>query len=187
MREFLVVFFIERDVFMNDKTQETFNMTMENKSDCTCLLFYSLMNSAGGNFEELDKSHLSLYVINLQLFILQPVEFSDMEFSESDVLPFVAAIVRQVEALQREVCVRNTYWQQQRQREEDILSDLDSALFQCLFRATEANSYQVSSGVEFAVLIVNILYGLAWKFKGIEPFEHVEMSKAMYGANSIGK
>ncbi|XP_033488068.2 uncharacterized protein LOC117260235 [Epinephelus lanceolatus] len=49
----------------------------------------------------------------------------------------------QVEALQREVCVRNTYWQQQRQREEDIVSDLDSALFQCLFRGTEANSYQV--------------------------------------------
>ncbi|XP_044059103.1 uncharacterized protein si:dkey-103g5.4 isoform X2 [Siniperca chuatsi] len=49
----------------------------------------------------------------------------------------------QVEALQREVCVRNTHWQQQRHREEDILSDLDSALFQCLFRVTEANSYQV--------------------------------------------
>ncbi|XP_041654027.1 uncharacterized protein si:dkey-103g5.4 [Cheilinus undulatus] len=49
----------------------------------------------------------------------------------------------QVEALQREVCTRKTYWQQQTQREEDILSDLDSALFQCLFKATEANSYQV--------------------------------------------
>ncbi|KAM7399476.1 hypothetical protein PAMP_018747 [Pampus punctatissimus] len=49
----------------------------------------------------------------------------------------------EVEALQREVCARNIYWQQQRQREEDILSDLDSALFQCLFGVSEDNSYQV--------------------------------------------
>ncbi|XP_067362811.1 uncharacterized protein [Channa argus] len=49
----------------------------------------------------------------------------------------------QIEALQREVCARNIYWQQQRQREEDILSDLDSALFQCVFRVTEVNSSQV--------------------------------------------
>lgn len=98
---------------------------------------------------ELDKSDSSLCVFDLQLFILQPTEFS-----ESDVLPFVAAIVCQVEALQREVCVRNTHWQQQRQREEDILSDLDSTLFQCLFRVAEANSYQVSRG-EFSVLVLN--------------------------------
>lgn len=50
----------------------------------------------------------------------------------------------QVEALQREVCVRNGYWQQQRQREEDILTDLDSTLSQCFFRVTDVNSYQVS-------------------------------------------
>ncbi|XP_041849904.1 uncharacterized protein si:dkey-103g5.4 isoform X3 [Melanotaenia boesemani] len=48
----------------------------------------------------------------------------------------------QAEALQREVCLRNTYWQQQRQREEDILTDLDSALHQCLTKATDTNSYQ---------------------------------------------
>ncbi|KAM6933261.1 uncharacterized protein FYW49_001628 [Xenentodon cancila] len=49
----------------------------------------------------------------------------------------------QVEALQREVCVRNSYWQQQRQRDEDILTDLDGALFQCLLRITDASSDQV--------------------------------------------
>ncbi|CAG6003331.1 unnamed protein product [Menidia menidia] len=49
----------------------------------------------------------------------------------------------QVEALQSEICVRNSYWQQQKQREEDILTDLDSAVFQCLFRATNTNSYQI--------------------------------------------
>uniref|UniRef100_A0A087XIS7 Uncharacterized protein n=1 Tax=Poecilia formosa TaxID=48698 RepID=A0A087XIS7_POEFO len=49
----------------------------------------------------------------------------------------------QVEALQREMCVRNSYWQQQRQREEDVLIDLDSALCQHLFSVTDANSHQV--------------------------------------------
>ncbi|XP_054884666.1 uncharacterized protein LOC129359222 [Poeciliopsis prolifica] len=49
----------------------------------------------------------------------------------------------QVEALQREICVRNSYWQQQRQREEDILVDLDSALCQHLFSVSDANSHQV--------------------------------------------
>lgn len=52
-----------------------------------------------------------------------------------------------MEALQREVCARNTYWQQQRQREEDVLSDLDLAAFQCLFRVTETKSHQVSGTV----------------------------------------
>lgn len=104
------------------------------------------MDSARGNFSELDESDSSLYAFNLQLFILQPTVSADMEFSQSDGLPFVAAVVCQVEALQREVCVRNTHWQQQRQREEDILSDLDSALFQHLFRVTEANLSQVGRG-----------------------------------------
>ncbi|XP_028321414.1 uncharacterized protein LOC114474973 [Gouania willdenowi] len=48
----------------------------------------------------------------------------------------------QVEALQREVCLRNTYWQQQKQREEDILSDVDSSLHQCLLRLAETNLAQ---------------------------------------------
>lgn len=66
------------------------------------------------------------------------------------------AIKCQVEALQREVCVRNTHWQQQMQREEDFLSDLDSALSQCLFSVTEANSYQVGVWGDFDILTVNI-------------------------------
>lgn len=56
---------------------------------------------------------------------------------------FLLSPVFQVEALQREACVRNTHWQQQKQREEDLLSDLDSTLFQCLLTVPEANSYQV--------------------------------------------
>ncbi|KAE8295318.1 hypothetical protein D5F01_LYC06244 [Larimichthys crocea] len=84
--------------------------------------------------------------------VLAPVVGARMDMSRKTVVPVTASYWLtvadqtdsvQVEALQREVCLRNTYWQQQRQREEDILSDLDSALFQCLFRVTEANSYQV--------------------------------------------
>ncbi|XP_057695565.1 uncharacterized protein si:dkey-103g5.4 isoform X2 [Corythoichthys intestinalis] len=48
----------------------------------------------------------------------------------------------QVEALEREVCGRNTYWQQQRQREEDIFSDLDTNLFRCILMGMEADCYQ---------------------------------------------
>ncbi|XP_061637981.1 uncharacterized protein si:dkey-103g5.4 isoform X4 [Phyllopteryx taeniolatus] len=48
----------------------------------------------------------------------------------------------QVEALEREMCARNTYWQQQRRREEDILSDADSTVFQCFLRVTEAGCHQ---------------------------------------------
>ncbi|XP_008294523.1 uncharacterized protein LOC103368058 [Stegastes partitus] len=84
--------------------------------------------------------------------LLAPVVGARLDVSRKIVVPVTASYWLmvadqtdsvQVEALQREVCVRNTYWQQQRQREEDILTDLDSALFQCLFRITETNSYQV--------------------------------------------
>lgn len=49
----------------------------------------------------------------------------------------------QMEALQREACARDTYWQQQRKREDGFLSDLDSAVVQSLFRVSESNLYQV--------------------------------------------
>lgn len=49
----------------------------------------------------------------------------------------------QMEALQREACARDTYWQQQRKREDDFLCDLDSAVVQSLFRVSESNLYQV--------------------------------------------
>ncbi|XP_051254705.1 uncharacterized protein si:dkey-103g5.4 isoform X3 [Dicentrarchus labrax] len=84
--------------------------------------------------------------------VLAPVVGARLDLCRKTVVPVTASYWLtvadqtdsvQVEALQREVCVRNTHWQQQRQREEDILSDLDAALFQCLFRVTEANSYQV--------------------------------------------
>ncbi|XP_061137970.1 uncharacterized protein LOC133156175 [Syngnathus typhle] len=47
----------------------------------------------------------------------------------------------QVEALEREVCARNTYWQQQRRREEDILADVDSAVFRCFLRLMDVGSH----------------------------------------------
>ncbi|KAM7413322.1 hypothetical protein PAMA_020625 [Pampus argenteus] len=84
--------------------------------------------------------------------VLAPVVGARLDVSRKTVLPVTAPYWLtvaehrdsvQVEALQREVCVRNIYWQQQRQREEDILSDLDSALFQCLVGVSEDNSYQV--------------------------------------------
>ncbi|XP_030261233.1 uncharacterized protein LOC115574093 isoform X5 [Sparus aurata] len=84
--------------------------------------------------------------------VLAAVVGARLDVSRNNVVPVTASYWLtladqtdsvQVEALQREVCVRNTHWQQQRQREEDILSDLDSALFHCLFRVTEANSSQV--------------------------------------------
>ncbi|XP_037632372.1 uncharacterized protein si:dkey-103g5.4 [Sebastes umbrosus] len=84
--------------------------------------------------------------------VLAPVVGVRLDVSRKIVVPITASYWLtvadqtdsvQVEALQREVCVRNTSWQQQRQREEDILSDLDSGLFQCLFRVAEANSYEV--------------------------------------------
>lgn len=109
-----------------------------------------------------------------------------------------AAIVCQVEALQREVCVRNTHWQQQKQREEDILSDLDSALYQCLFRVTEVNSYRVSKILLFFVccfyfVFQNILNNMVSMYrrnsKGFQPFEHVEGVRSYLntGANCIGE
>ncbi|XP_069003414.1 uncharacterized protein [Embiotoca jacksoni] len=84
--------------------------------------------------------------------LLAPVVGARLDVSKKTIVPVTASYWLmaedqtdsvQVEALQREVCVRNTYWQQQRQREEDFLTDLDSTLFQCLFGVTEANSYQV--------------------------------------------
>lgn len=52
-------------------------------------------------------------------------------------------VFSQAEALQREVCARNTYWQQQRKREDDFLSDLDSAVAQSLLRVPETNTNKV--------------------------------------------
>lgn len=48
-----------------------------------------------------------------------------------------------MEALQREACARDSYWQQQRKREDDFLSDLDSAVVQSLFGVSESNLHQV--------------------------------------------
>ncbi|XP_078140393.1 uncharacterized protein LOC144539411 [Centroberyx gerrardi] len=84
--------------------------------------------------------------------VLAPVVGARLDVSRKTVVPVTASYwltvadhtdSAQVEALQREVCLRNSYWQQQRQREEEILSDLDSALLRCLSRVTQANSDQV--------------------------------------------
>ncbi|KAG7238714.1 hypothetical protein INR49_031230 [Caranx melampygus] len=98
--------------------------------------------------------------------VLAPVVGARLDVSRKNVLPVTAsywlAVAEQtdsvqVEALQREVCVRNIYWQHQRQREEDLLSDLDSALSQCLFRFTEVNSAQVQwSGRQLREAVVEL-------------------------------
>ena len=55
---------------------------------------------------------------------------------------FVVPDLGQAEALQREVCRRSSYWQQQRQKEEEMLGDLDSSLMHCV--CTVTNSEQVN-------------------------------------------
>ncbi|KAM3615726.1 uncharacterized protein V6R79_006907 [Siganus canaliculatus] len=84
--------------------------------------------------------------------VLAPVVGARLDVCRKSVVPVTASYWLaeadqtdrvQVEALQREVCARSTYWQQQRQREEEILSDLDSVLCQNLFRVTEDKSCQV--------------------------------------------
>ncbi|CAJ1065477.1 uncharacterized protein si:dkey-103g5.4 isoform X1 [Xyrichtys novacula] len=79
--------------------------------------------------------------------LLAPVVGARLDASRKTVVPVTASYwqmildqndSQQLEALQREVCARNTFWQQQRQREEDILSDLDSTLSHYLSKATEA-------------------------------------------------
>ncbi|XP_024910791.1 uncharacterized protein si:dkey-103g5.4 isoform X2 [Cynoglossus semilaevis] len=84
--------------------------------------------------------------------VLAAVVGARLDVSRKNILPITAPYWLtlenqtnsvQVEALQREVCMRNTYWQQQRQREEEILADMDSALFQHLCRISDLNSSQV--------------------------------------------
>ncbi|XP_034025206.1 uncharacterized protein si:dkey-103g5.4 [Thalassophryne amazonica] len=90
--------------------------------------------------------------------LLAPVVGARFDMSRKTVVPVTASYWLtmvdhtdsvQVEVLQKEVCARNAHWEQQRQKEEDILSDLDSALIQCLLGVTEVNSWQVLwSGLE---------------------------------------
>nr|XP_061828831.1 uncharacterized protein LOC133614686 [Nerophis lumbriciformis] len=82
--------------------------------------------------------------------ILAPVVGARLDVLKSTVVPVTASYWLamtaqsdsvQVEALDREACARNTYWQQQGQQEEGVLSDVDSALFQCI--VTEHGGHQV--------------------------------------------
>ncbi|XP_036006035.1 uncharacterized protein si:dkey-103g5.4 [Fundulus heteroclitus] len=84
--------------------------------------------------------------------LLAPVVGARLDLSRKNIVPVTSSFWLmmaeqtdgvQVEALQREMCVRNTFWQQQRQREEDVLADLDSALLQHLHRVTDVDSHQV--------------------------------------------
>ncbi|KAM4627455.1 uncharacterized protein ACJ7VT_002401 isoform 1-T1 [Polymixia lowei] len=84
--------------------------------------------------------------------VLAPVVGARLDVSRKTVVPVTASYWLtvtdhtdsiQVEALQREVYLLNNYWQQQRQKEEKILSDLDSALLPYLSTVTQANSDQV--------------------------------------------
>nr|XP_057936579.1 uncharacterized protein LOC131134908 [Doryrhamphus excisus] len=83
--------------------------------------------------------------------MLAPVVGARLDVLKNTVVPVTAsywlataahADVVQVEALDGEMCARNTYWQQHSRREEGILSDVDSALFQCF--VTEHGGHQWS-------------------------------------------
>ncbi|XP_038154475.1 uncharacterized protein si:dkey-103g5.4 [Cyprinodon tularosa] len=87
--------------------------------------------------------------------LLAPVVGAKLDVSRKIIVPVTSSFWLmmaeqtdgvQVEALQKEMCVRKIYWEQQRQREEDILIDLDLALFQHLFRVTDSNSQDQWSG-----------------------------------------
>ncbi|KAK7882559.1 hypothetical protein WMY93_028733 [Mugilogobius chulae] len=82
--------------------------------------------------------------------IVTPVVGARLDISRKTVVPLTASYWLtmteqtdsvQMEGLQKEICARNTYWQQQRLKEEDILSDLDSSLSQCV---SDTQSYQWS-------------------------------------------
>ncbi|KAK6297050.1 hypothetical protein J4Q44_G00331920 [Coregonus suidteri] len=47
-----------------------------------------------------------------------------------------------LEALQEERCLRNRYWKQEKQKEEELLADLDAALQHCILVATQEDSEQ---------------------------------------------
>ncbi|KAJ3590432.1 hypothetical protein NHX12_008383 [Muraenolepis orangiensis] len=80
--------------------------------------------------------------------VLAPVVGARLDVSRKTIVPVTASNwlaachhvdTVQVEALQREVCVRRQYWQQQGQKEEKVLSDLD---LRYLGGAPHANSNQ---------------------------------------------
>lgn len=49
-----------------------------------------------------------------------------------------------MEALRKEWCLRNRYWKEEKQKEEELLGDLDAALQHCVLVATQEDSEQVS-------------------------------------------
>ncbi|KAG9348574.1 hypothetical protein JZ751_002310, partial [Albula glossodonta] len=46
----------------------------------------------------------------------------------------------QVDILQREWCMRNAYWRQQRQKEEDLLTDLHTSVQRCLYAVLQSGT-----------------------------------------------
>ncbi|CAL8361243.1 unnamed protein product [Merluccius merluccius] len=85
--------------------------------------------------------------------VLAPVVGARLDVSRKNIVPVTVSNwittcdhidTVQVEALQREVCLRSQYWQQQGQKEEKILSGLDMALVHFLGVATQANSDQAN-------------------------------------------
>ncbi|XP_030237257.1 uncharacterized protein LOC115561364 isoform X2 [Gadus morhua] len=85
--------------------------------------------------------------------VLAPVVGARLDMSRKNIVPvtvsnWTAAYDHtdtvQMEALQKEVFLRSQYWQQQGQREEKILSDLDMALLHFLGEAMQAGSAQTN-------------------------------------------
>ncbi|CAL1570452.1 unnamed protein product [Knipowitschia caucasica] len=82
--------------------------------------------------------------------IVAPVVGARLDISRKSVVPLTAPLWLSIsektdsiamEGLQKEVCARNTFWQQQKLKEEDVLSDLDSSLSLCV---SNTQSYQWS-------------------------------------------
>lgn len=71
-----------------------------------------------------------------------------MVVTDDVVLMVVVAEPHQVEALQKEVCVRTNQWLQQKQKEEELLSDLDVAVQRCLHTVSLDPPGQVRRGQE---------------------------------------
>ncbi|XP_064840268.1 uncharacterized protein si:dkey-103g5.4 [Oncorhynchus masou masou] len=83
--------------------------------------------------------------------VLAPVVGVRLDVSRQTVVPVTASYCLAlgdntdsvlVEALRKEWCLRNRYWKEEKQKEEELLGDLDAALQHCVLVATQEDSEQ---------------------------------------------
>lgn len=118
--------------------------------------------------------------VNNVIQIMFNIGLKPMIESNRILLSYLFSILCQVEALQKEMCVRKIYWEQQRQREEDILIDLDSALFQHLFRVTDSNSQVLG---RLLILLMKSIFVLSQQLEinSTKAFQYVDIkNRAKY-------